>query len=177
LSREEQPGVVVSGVPTEERVSSNVQVLGVGDLLTRTARCCNPVPGDEIIGYITRSRGVSIHRKDCSNIAHIFESDRERLVPVDWGKISQLYPVDVRIEAWDRVGLIRDISAVAAEEGVNITSMSTTEHEDQTISILATLETRGVGQLSRLLSKMEGVRGVNNVMRCVEGVRVKEGLS
>ena len=174
LSHEEQPQPVVSGVPTKERVSSSIQVLGIGDLLTRTARCCNPVPGDEIIGYITRSRGVSIHRKDCPNIIHIIESDRERLVPVDWGKVSQLYPVDVRIEAWDRVGLIRDISSMAAEEGVNIASMSTTEHQDYTISIFATLETKGVGQLSRLLSKMEGVRGAISVVRCVEGTGVKE---
>jgi len=144
-------------------VSSAVQVMGVGDLLTHLASCCNPVPGDEIIGYVTRTKGVSVHRKDCPNIVNVDE--KERLIKVEWGPKEQLYSVPVRIEAWDRVGLLRDISAVVAEERVNIAAVSSSNHNDQTTSIFLTLETKGLGQLSRLLSKLEGIRGVISVAR------------
>jgi GTP pyrophosphokinase len=149
--------------PPKRGVSSAVQVMGVGDLLTHLAPCCNPVPGDEIIGYVTRTKGVSVHRKDCPNIANIEE--KERLIKVEWGPRGQLYSVPVRIEAWDRVGLLRDISAIVAEERVNIAAVSAADHNDQTTSIFLTLETRGVAELSRLLSKLEGIRGVISVAR------------
>jgi len=150
-------------VPRKPEVSSAVQVMGVGDLLTQLAPCCNPVPGDEIIGYVTRTKGISVHRKDCPNIAHI--DDKERLIKVEWSPRDQFYSVPVRIEALDRVGLLRDISAIVAEEGVNIAAASTTNHTDQTTSLLLTLQTKGMGQLSRLFSKLEGVRGVISVTR------------
>jgi len=149
--------------PLEPGVSSAVQVMGVGDLLTHLAPCCNPVPGDKIIGYVTRTKGISVHRKDCSNIAHIDE--KERLINVEWGPRDQLYSVPVHIEAVDRVGLLRDISAIVAEEGVNIAAASTADHEDHTTAILLTLQTKGIGQLNRLFSKLEGVRGVISVTR------------
>ena len=149
--------------PPKPEVSSAVQVMGVGDLLTHLAPCCNPVPGDGIIGYVTRTKGISVHRKDCPNIVHIDE--KERLIKVEWGPRDQLYSVPVLIEALDRVGLLRDISAIVAEEGVNIAAASLTDHEDQITSILLTLQTKGIGQLSRLFSKLEGVRGVISVAR------------
>ncbi|HPL30736.1 MAG TPA: bifunctional (p)ppGpp synthetase/guanosine-3',5'-bis(diphosphate) 3'-pyrophosphohydrolase, partial [Anaerolineae bacterium] len=83
-----------------------IRVLGVGDLYTRMASCCNPLPGEEIIGYITQGRGVTVHRRDCINI--INESERERLVAVDWGDVAQVYPVKLQIDAWDRSALLRD---------------------------------------------------------------------
>lgn len=143
--------------------ASGVQVLGVGDLLTRMARCCNPIPGDEIIGYITRSRGITVHKRDCPNIRH--EDERERLVKVEWGEVKELYPVRVDIVAWDRVGLLRDISTLVSEEGVNIASVVTTEHPDGTATVSLTLFTTGIGQLSRLFAKLEGVRSVISVTR------------
>ncbi|KPK19722.1 MAG: (p)ppGpp synthetase, partial [Dehalococcoidia bacterium SG8_51_3] len=99
----------------------SISVLGVGDLLTRLANCCHPLPGDRIIGYITQGRGITVHRKDCPNIVH--EEEKERLVKVEWGAVAQVYPVTIQVDAWDRVGLVRDISAIIAEEGVNLTEV------------------------------------------------------
>ena len=149
--------------PRQPKLTPAVQVMGVGDLLTNLAPCCNPVPGEEIIGYITRIRGISVHRKDCPNIANIEE--KERLIKVEWGRSDRFYSVPVRIEAWDRVGLLRDISAIVAEEKVNIASLNAADHADQTTTILLTLETKGIEQLSRLLSRLEGVRGITSVAR------------
>ncbi len=143
--------------------TAGIQVLGVGDLLTRMARCCNPIPGDEIVGFITRGRGITVHKKGCPNIGK--EDETERIVNVEWGTTKQLYPVRVEISAWDRVGLLRDISTQVSEEGVNIASVTTQEKADRTVSISLTLHTSGIDQLSRLFSKLEAVRGVFNVTR------------
>jgi guanosine-3',5'-bis(diphosphate) 3'-pyrophosphohydrolase len=161
-SQQEQPRAVTAVTPLKTPAST-VRVLGVGDLLTNLARCCHPVPGDEIVGYVTRSRGVTIHRQDCYNVLR--EDEKERLIEVEWGQADALYPVRVQVEAWDRVGLIRDISTIVAEEKVNIANMNVTEHDDRTTTLYITLETRGLSQLSRLLTKIEGIRGVNSVTR------------
>jgi len=157
--------------PARATYTTSVRVLGTGDLLTRLARCCNPVPGDDIIGYVTRGEGVSIHRGDCPNILHAGE--RERLVEVEWGQRGHLYPVAVRIEAWDRVGLLRDVSTMVALERVNMVGVHTQEQEDGLITIFVTLETTGIEQLTRLLSKLEGVRGVLSVGRRLESTTKK----
>ena len=110
---------------------------------------------------------MSVHRRDCRNI--LYEDERERLVEVEWGRRGHLYPVAVRIEAWDRVGLIRDISTMVAEERVNMVGLHTQERDDEEISVFVTLETTGIEQLTRLLSKLESVRGVLSVGRRLEG--------
>ena len=153
--------------PQKAVYTTNVEVLGSGDLLTQLARCCNPVPGDLIVGYVTRSRGVTVHRSDCGNVLR--EDEKERLVEVEWGQRGQLYPVAVRIEAWDRVGLLRDIGSIVAEEKVNMAAVRTQEHSDHTVSVFLTLLTAGVDQLTRLLSKLEAARGVFSVDRHIEG--------
>jgi len=157
--------------PTGEAVvATGIRVLGTGDLLTRLARCCNPVPGDSIVGFVTRGEGVSIHRRDCPNMIH--GEEKERLVDVEWGRRGQLYPVAAHIHAWDRVGLLRDISTLVAEERVNMVGVGTKDSdEDGRIIIVATLETTGIEQLSRMLSKLEAIRGVISVSRKVEGAR------
>ncbi|MSQ61905.1 MAG: bifunctional (p)ppGpp synthetase/guanosine-3',5'-bis(diphosphate) 3'-pyrophosphohydrolase, partial [Dehalococcoidia bacterium] len=152
--------------PKAPRVAS-VQVLGAGDVLTSLGRCCNPLPGDAIIGYVTRLRGVSVHRADCSNVLHT--SEPERLLQVEWGRDGNFYPVSVRLEAWDRVGLLRDISNIVAEEKINMVGVRTQEHADRTTSVLLTLETTGIEQLTRVLNKLEGVRGTLSVSRWSEG--------
>jgi guanosine-3',5'-bis(diphosphate) 3'-pyrophosphohydrolase len=156
---------VTHPAPQRPPVMSKVQVLGSGDLLTQIARCCGPVPGDEIVGYITRSRGVSVHRRECANVARWNELEPERLVEVAWGQETRSFPVSVRIEAWDRVGLLRDLTSVVAEERVNINGAHTEEHEDQAISVFLTLETSGIEQLTRLMARLEQVKGVLNVGR------------
>jgi guanosine-3',5'-bis(diphosphate) 3'-pyrophosphohydrolase len=164
--QEEQPRIV-EAIPPKVSAPLGIKVLGTGELLTRLARCCKPLPGDEIVGYITRSAGVTVHRTNCPSVVH--EKERERLVSVEWGRVDQLYPTVVRIDAWDRVGLLRDISALVSEEGVNISSVKTTLHDDNSISIFVTLATKGLSQLSRLLSKLEGIGGVTSVARGFEG--------
>ncbi len=166
---EEAPAVPTEVAPPPAVVTPSVRVLGTGDLLTRTARCCSPVPGDDIIGYVTRGEGVTVHRSDCQNILHVPE--KERLVEVEWGRRGQFYPVAVHIEAWDRVGLVRDVSALVAEEKVNMAGLRAQEHGDGTLSVFVTLEITGIEQLARLLSKLEAVRGVISVSRRLEGGR------
>jgi guanosine-3',5'-bis(diphosphate) 3'-pyrophosphohydrolase len=161
-AQEEKPEEITTTAPPRT-VPSAVRVLGVGDLVTHLAQCCHPVPGDRIIGYITRSRGVTIHREDCHSI--INEEERERLVPVEWGQSDLLYPVNVQVEAWDRVGLMRDITTVVAEEKVNIASVNFAEGDGNTISMSLTLETKGLAQLSQLLKKIEAIRGVISATR------------
>lgn len=141
----------------------DVQVLGTGGLLTRFGNCCNPAPGDPISGYVTRGYGVTIHRKDCYNVMHT--PDPERIVDVEWGRRSKTYPADVRIEALDRVGLLRDISTVVAAERVNMVGVHTQEQGDGTISLSVTLEITGMEQFSRLLDRLEAVHSVMSVSR------------
>ena len=143
--------------------SSGVSVLGVGDLLTRIALCCNPIPGDEIKGFVTRTRGVTVHKRDCSSLKN--EDEPERIVPVSWGVLRELYPVRVCIEAYDRVGLLRDVTMRVSEEHVNIASVVTVENDDGTVTMELTLHTTGLDQLGKLFSKLEGVKSVISVIR------------
>jgi len=163
LAAQREPPKTAAEVTPVKSVPPTIQVLGVGNLVTHLAQCCHPVSGDRIVGYVTRSRGVTIHRQDCYNIIH--EDERERLVPVDWGETDSLYPVSVQVDAWDRVGLMRDITTVVAEEKVNIASVSFAYHKDHTTSTFLTLQTQGLAQLSRLLKKVEAVRGVISATR------------
>ena len=163
LAAQEEKPEPVAAAPPPKLVPSAVRVLGVGDLVTNLAQCCHPVPGDKIIGYITRSRGVTVHREDCHNV--INESERERLIPVEWGQTDSLYPVSIQVEAWDRVGLMSDITTVVAEEKVNIASVNLANGDGHTISLSLTLETKGLAQLSQLLKKIDAVKGVISVTR------------
>jgi GTP diphosphokinase / guanosine-3',5'-bis(diphosphate) 3'-diphosphatase len=150
--------------PASAPSSTGVRVLGVGDLLTRLAQCCNPVPGDEIVGYITRGKGVTVHRRTCPSVVN--EENQERLVQVDWGRTGpQMFPITVRIEAWDRVGLARDIAALLADEGLSITDLTTKVHKDQTATVWTTIEVGGLDKLSRVLHRLEGIKDVFSVVR------------
>ena len=145
-----------------EKVSlPNVEIIGAGDLMTRMGKCCRPIYGDKIVGYMTRSRGITIHRSVCSNPE---KEDSEKLIEVDWGKSQIFYPVRIKIEAWDRVGLLRDITSLVSEEKVNIASCISEELEDLSI-ISLTVYIDGIDQLSRLCSKLESIGGVISVKR------------
>ena len=170
-SKQETPKPEIT-LTTPKTAESGVWVLGAGNMATHIAKCCHPVPGDNIIGYITRSRGVTIHCQDCYNIIH--EDEKERLIPVAWGETDSLYPVKVQVEGWDRVGLMRDISALVAEEKVNISSVNLVNHNDHTVTLYFTLETKGLAQLSRLLAKMEGIRGITSVARVGDDATAKK---
>ena len=152
------------GRPSARGTASGLRALGAGGLETNLARCCNPVPGDSVRGYVTRSRGVTVHRADCHNVLN--ERERDRLIDVDWGRTDeQRYPATVQIDAWDRVGLLRDISTVVAAEDVNMVNVNTTKNGNGTVSVLATLETSGLSQISRLLTRIETIRGVRSCAR------------
>src|SRR5437773_714264 len=141
-----------------------VNVKGVGDLLIRFGVCCNPVPGDKIVGYITRGRGVTVHRADCSNVKGT--ADKERFVDVEWERsTTRTYPVAIRIEGWDRDGFLRDVAAVISENQVQLLALSAQANPDKTATVNATLQVTSVEQLSRVLAKLEGVRDVFSVHR------------
>jgi RelA/SpoT family (p)ppGpp synthetase len=147
---------------------AGIRVTGVGDLLTKIGGCCNPLPGDAIIGYVTRGRGVTIHRLDCANVLRVLrDGDKERLIEVDWGEaLDTAYPVLVKITAYDRKGLLKDIAAVIDAEDVNMISATiNTRTKDQVATIVATLEISGVTQLSRVLAKIESLTNVLEAAR------------
>ncbi len=152
--------------PASTGSTGAVSVLGVGDLLTRMATCCKPVPGDEIIGYITRGKGVSVHRRDCKNVRA--EDEPERLVQVDWARTGvQSYPVTIRVEAYDREGLLRDVATVVTEEKLNITGATVDVNKNGVATILTSVELASLQQLSRLLSKIEKIKDVTAASRDV----------
>ena len=159
----EAPAKGIEISPPKKVSSGSIRVLGVGNLYTRIANCCTPLPGEEIIGYITQGRGVTVHRKDCPNVVN--ESERERLVAVDWGDVAQVYPVKLQVDAWDRTGLLRDISAVIAEAGVNITDVDFGRDDGGMANLSLDVEVSGTAQLSKLMAKIQSLWSVVNVVR------------
>ena len=151
------------GPDIDKGFTGGVTVLGVGDVLTRLAKCCQPLPGNEIMGFITRAQGVSVHRKSCYNITNVTEP--ERLIEVGWGSTARLYPVRIEIEGKDRVGLLRDITTVVSAEKVNISGVLSEAHEDGTVTEYLSLGTNGISQLSRIFNRLETVPGVLRVRR------------
>jgi GTP diphosphokinase / guanosine-3',5'-bis(diphosphate) 3'-diphosphatase len=152
---------------TLPKEQTEVSVLGLKGLLTVMGRCCNPAPGDEIIGYVTRGRGATIHRQDCPNIMRI--RDRERLVQVSWGETKSTYPIPVRIKAYDRNGLMRDISTVIAEESVNMAKVKVDVNKKNLAVFDLTIEVRDLAHLSKVLDRLE------NLANVVEAKRVRAG--
>jgi GTP pyrophosphokinase len=125
--------------------------------------------GDEVVGFVTKSRGISVHRVDCPNIVNMTDENKARLIRVAWGEDSQqYYRVPVRLEALDRVGLLRDIATLVADEKVNMGEFRTLPTNQRgVILILFTVEVTGLEQLARVLNKLHGVRDVQDVRRDV----------
>lgn len=147
--------------------SGDICIEGVGDLLTQMAKCCKPVPNDPIIGYITRGRGVTIHRRTCSNVLRMTEDHRARLIEVQWSvEAGEHYPVDVQVQAYDRAGLLRDITNLLANEKVNVLSLNTTtDRREHMAHMSLRLEIGGLDQLSRILAKLNELPNVVMVQR------------
>jgi guanosine-3',5'-bis(diphosphate) 3'-pyrophosphohydrolase len=145
----------------------SISVLGLGGLLTHLGKCCKPAPGDEIIGYITRGRGATIHRTDCPNVLRV--KDKERLIQASWGAPKDTYPVSVRIMAYDRGGLMRDVSNVVTEEGISMSQVKVDVDQHNEAVFDLTLNVGDVEQLSRVLTRMESLPNV------VEARRVRPG--
>jgi len=144
--------------------ASGIEVLGVGDLLTSIGRCCNPILGDQILGFITRGRGVTIHRVTCTNVMSLANEEEERIVPVDWGETKTLYPVRVQIKSWDRVGLLGDVTSAVSNQRVNIANITSEEYDDMSV-ISLTVYTSGIDQLNILYTRLEAINGIISVSR------------
>jgi GTP pyrophosphokinase len=145
--------------------TDSVHVKGMANLLTHLGNCCRPVPGDPIIGYITRGRGVTVHRYDCPNALKVV--DRERMIEVSWGvEETKTYGVDIIIRAYDRPGLVRDISHVIANEQVNIQNLDVmTRRKNNTAELLVTLEISALTHLIKLMDKIEQLPNIIYVRR------------
>ena len=142
-------------------------ISGVGDLLSTFARCCRPVPPEQIAGYITQGRGISIHRQDCGNFLRLNSRNPERVIEVDWGDSEQAsYPAELKLYAYDRQGLLRDISSVLADEKISLLALQTKSDKKTMQAIMElSIEVPGLPALSRIISRLEQVANVTSVRR------------
>jgi GTP pyrophosphokinase len=148
---------------TRERTGA-VRVKGVGDLLVRFAKCCHPIPGDPIVGFITRGKGVTVHLQTCPTI--INEREVSRLIDVEWEAApTETYEIAIRVEAYDRTGLLSDITQVVAENKVNIVAAHVGVTADHTAVVTATIQVHSVSQLARVMGRIETLKDVISVQR------------
>ncbi len=150
-----------------QRENPGIIVKGADNLMIRVARCCNPVPGDEIVGFITKGRGISVHRKDCSNITSLPDSEKARFIEVEWEdlKIGKSYNADICIVSEDRKGIFSDISRTCEDMDVHISGVNAKSGRDETINITLTLSISSTQQMQKVLRTLRNVPGVSNVYR------------
>ncbi|MBR1860532.1 MAG: bifunctional (p)ppGpp synthetase/guanosine-3',5'-bis(diphosphate) 3'-pyrophosphohydrolase [Lachnospiraceae bacterium] len=148
-----------------------IVVKGVTDLSVRFSKCCSPVPGDEIVGFVTRGRGISIHRTDCVNILSLPEYDRVRLIDAEWQapdeKGSEKYVADIKIYANDRAGLLADVSRALTEKNINIMSMNTKTNKQGVATMQTSFEISGKEELERIIEKIRGIEGIVDIERAI----------
>lgn len=146
---------------------NKTSISGIGDLLSTFARCCRPVPPEHIAGYITQGRGVSIHRQDCGNFLRLNSRNPERVIEIDWGNSEHAsYPAELKLYAYDRQGLLRDISSVLADEKISVLAMQTKSDKKRMQAIMElSIEVPGLPALSRIISRLEQVPNVTSVRR------------
>ena len=175
LSNEE----ILAGIEEAERIravsghhckrNSGIVVRGVEDLSVRFSKCCSPVPGDEIVGFVTRGRGISIHRTDCVNMLNLPEMERNRLIDASWQDpkkmSSEKYTVEIRIFANNRNGLLADISKALTEKNINITSINTKTSRQGLVTMQITFEISGIEELNRVVDKVRGIENVIDIER------------
>ncbi len=146
-----------------------VKVKGIDDVLVRLARCCTPVPGDKIIGFVTRGRGVSVHRIDCPNASELLSAP-ERIIDVEWDLgTNTTFQVEIFVEALDRLRLLQDVTAALAESGVNILASSTTTHRDGLVDMRFLFELGDLTRLDTVLREVRGTEGVFEARRMMSG--------
>ncbi len=147
--------------------TDGIQIRGVGKLLTQIATCCHPVPGDPIVGYIITTRSVSIHRDDCSDLLSLGDESPERIIEVSWGENQvETYPVDIEISAYDRQGLLRDVTSLLANERVNVTGMQTmSDASANTARLQLSIEVDSLSQLSQVLDRVQRIHNVMTAKR------------
>lgn len=164
---EEAQDILAANAPATQPISTNaVDVVGLKGMLSIMAKCCNPMPGDQIVGFVTRGRGATIHRQDCPNI--LKTKDRERLLQVGWGHVERTFPVPVKIKAYDRQGLMSDISNLLSDENINIVNVSVNVNRS-IADLRLIIEVRDLTQLSRILTRIENLPNVMEAHRTNPG--------
>jgi GTP pyrophosphokinase len=170
--QEEKAAAQEVSVPQPE-AARGVRMRGADNILMNFARCCNPLPGDRVIGYITRGRGVTIHRLDCPNMAYLRQHP-ERLTEVEWEQVADgSYPVAIEVEAMDRVGLLKDILAAIAESKINVLSVNARVRKDKVGVINLVLDVRNVHQLNTVIQRVRQLPEVYSVSRAVPSYSLK----
>ena len=171
----EQLGLTPGGTRAQQRRkrkahnNNGVEVVGLDDVFVRLSRCCNPVPGDEIIGFITRGRGVSVHRADCPNTEDL-RRDPERMIDVRWeSNCDSSFQVEIFIEAIDRLRLLQDVTIFLADAGVNILSCQTVTHKDDIVEMRFLFEVSDTKRIDKILRDILGVEGVFGARRMLPG--------
>ncbi len=156
----------ISGQLPDPTSTDAIEVVGLKGMLSNMAKCCNPMPGDQIVGYITRGRGATIHRQDCPNI--LKTEDRERLLQVDWGHLERTYPIPIKIRAYDRQGLTSDITTLLNSEGVNILNITVGVNKSLA-ELRLIVEVKNLTHLSRILTRIENLPNVLEAARTHPG--------
>jgi GTP pyrophosphokinase len=166
--RERAAPKVPAPVKREAKGHSEVIVDGVEDLMTHMAQCCKPVPYDEILGFITRGRGVTVHRRDCTNLLKLPVQERARLIDVRWADqvLEIAYPVDLLVIAADRKGLLRDVSSVFSDEGIDVIGVNTaSDRGTERATMRFTAEVKDISELEHVLVKLRQIPDVLEVRR------------
>ena len=152
------------------KAGKGIVVKGIDDVAVRFSKCCNPVPGDEIVGFVTRGRGVTIHRTDCVNVLHLAESERERLIDAEWQSGAQTsagekYTTEIKIYGNNRTGLLVDISKILTERGIDVTSMNVRTSKQGTATITMSFDISSVDELNRIIDRLRQVESVLDIER------------
>jgi GTP pyrophosphokinase len=158
--------VLPLAAPAPQKTSSGVLLLGVNNMATLIAKCCKPVPPDPIVGFVTRARGITVHRLDCPNITSLAPVQRDRLMPADWGKNAEEAPfaADLEVVALDRQGLLRDISEAISRERINVTAVNTLSRGAHAY-MRFTLQVGSADAITRVLRQVKDVPGVDMARR------------
>ncbi|MCR5755262.1 MAG: DUF5913 domain-containing protein, partial [Acetatifactor sp.] len=164
-----EAGNMASNRPVIAKSKSGIIVKGIADLSVRFSKCCSPVPGDEIVGFVTRGRGISIHRTDCINVLNLPEIERARLIDAEWqaedGSSTEKYTAEIKIYANNRNGLLVDISKALTERNINILSMNTKTNRQGLATLQTTFEISSREELNRVIEKLQGIESVIDIER------------
>ncbi len=168
FSQDEKTDEIFEINPSAKTTTSTnaIEVVGLKGMLSSIARCCNPMPGDPVVGFITRGRGATIHRQDCPNILQT--RDRERLLQVGWGHVEHTYPVPIQIKAYDRQGLVNDISKLLSDENINIADVKVNVNRSMA-DLRLIIEVKDIAQLSRILARIENLPNIMEAHRINPG--------
>ena len=164
---QEDPFKKIKKAETKKHTKDDVVIEGVGNLLTHMAKCCKPLPGDPIIGFITRGAGITVHKQDCNNVLSLPEHERARLIDVEWGSAdNSMFNAEIAISAYDRTGLLRDISSILANEKINLININShTDKKEQTVFSKLEVEVGSVDQLVLIMDKLAQISNVQDVQR------------